>query len=641
MNKFIDFKDKKNLAVLLAVALVAIVLLFNAFNQNSGNNQNFGEADDWQFSPMNNNYDSGIIYLMPVLVVIGVILALILGVFVYLIIKKKFKLLVVLVIGVIVLLFIGGVLIVILTSLAGPGMSSNALNRYSSEYNSLLGYSVGGAKDIGNFRENIDKNYLPVPTDITFEGLFYDYFFDTGETEACNNLFCPSYTYAVSKDPFSQKDEYFLSVGLNSNIKESDFKRKKLNLVVVLDISGSMSSGFDSYYYDQFGNKVEVEEDSGKTKMQIANESVVALLDHLNEDDKFGMVLFDNSGYIGKPLSRVGNTDMEAIKGHILELSPQGGTNFEAGYRLGTSLFDSVLDSDQGEYENRIIFLTDAMPNIGMTSKEGLFGLTSSNAEKKVHTTFIGIGVDFGTELIEAITKIRGSNYYSVHSSKEFKTRMDDEFEFMVTPLVFNLLLDLDAKGYEIEKVYGSPEADEATGEIMKVNTLFPSAKKETETRGGIILLKLKKTSQNEGTLNLSVSYEDRQGNKSVNKKTAELKENQADYYDNTGIRKAILLSRYASLMKNWIKDEAQSISEKKPVYSVVGTDSGIPVPEELTQTQLGIWERQSVPLAVSDEYKQIFSEFKEYFEAEMNEIDDESLSKEVDILNKLRTYQG
>jgi len=63
------------------------------------------------------------------------------------------------------------------------------------------------------------------------------------------------------------------------------------------------------------------------------------------------------------------------------------------------------------------------------------------NADDKIYMTFIGVGVDFNTTLIDSITKVRGANYYSVHSSKEFANRMDDEFDFMVTPLVFNLEL--------------------------------------------------------------------------------------------------------------------------------------------------------------------------------------------------------
>ena len=115
-----------------------------------------------------------------------------------------------------------------------------------------LGFSNGGAKDVNNFRENIKNGYLPLSSSLTYEGLFYDYYFDPGQQEKCAKLFCPSYSAAVSKDPFSGTPEYYLNVGLNSNIKQSDFKRKKLNLVVVLDISDSMGEQFNRYYYDQF-----------------------------------------------------------------------------------------------------------------------------------------------------------------------------------------------------------------------------------------------------------------------------------------------------------------------------------------------------------------------------------------------------
>lgn len=152
-----------------------------------------------------------------------------------------------------------------------------------------IGFAVGGAQDINNFRENIANEFLPLHTDITYEGLFYDYYFDTGSvTQECEKLFCPSYSYAISKDPFSNNDEYYLSVGLNSGLKESDFQRKNLNLVVVLDISGSMNSPFNKYHYDSFGNQIlrdDYTDNDIKTKMQLANESVVGLLDHLNDDD--------------------------------------------------------------------------------------------------------------------------------------------------------------------------------------------------------------------------------------------------------------------------------------------------------------------------------------------------------------------
>jgi Ca-activated chloride channel family protein len=506
-----------------------------------------------------------------------------------------------------------------------------------------IGFSTGGAKDINNFRENIEQGYLPIPTDITYEGLFYDYYFDTGRAKECRKLFCPSYSYAVSRDPFSNEPEHYLSVGLNSGI--TDFQRKKLNLVVVLDYSGSMGSPFDRYYYDRFGNRVELmPEESGGTKMEIADQSVVALLSHLKEDDRFGLVIFSDDAFLFDPLTTVGDKDQELLKEHILNIREYGGTYMEAGMEKGTTLFGRYLEADKSEYENRIIFLTDAMPNIGETGESDLLAMLEENAAKGIYTTFIGIGVDFNTELVEKITKIKGANYYSVHSAGEFKERMDDEFDFMVTPLVFDLQLDLDAPGYEIEKVYGSPEADQATGEIMKVNTLFPSKTEEGQVKGGMVLIKLRKLSPEgispdgvspEGSMKLKVSYRDRNGIEDSDEAEVEMPETQPDYYQNNGIRKAILLSRYADLLKDWTIDERSAAQSGQKVVPLVTFDRGIVIPIEL-----GEWERQSLPLRVAEPYRKLFGVFGTYFEQESQAIGDNDLQQEQAVLEKLRNYR-
>ncbi|MBN2364122.1 VWA domain-containing protein [candidate division WOR-3 bacterium] len=498
-----------------------------------------------------------------------------------------------------------------------------------------IGFSVGGAKDINNFRENIENGYLPLPTDITVEGIYYDYFFETGQTEPCEELFCPSYSKAVSMDPFTGEPVYYLSVGLNSGMKESDFSRKKLNLVVVIDISGSMSSPFDRYYYDRFGSQQESQDtaDFDKSKMEIANRAVVELLDHLGPDDRLGIVLFDDRGYLAKPLRRVDETDMESIKGHVLEIEPMGGTNMEAGMFIASTLYDSLESLDRDEYENRVIFLTDAMPNTGSTDENSLFGMFEKNSERGVFTTFIGVGVDLNTELVEILTKIKGANYFSVHSPTAFKEQMDDNFDYMVTPLVFDLELVLESDGYEIEKVYGSPEANLSTGEIMKVNTLFPSKRVEGETRGGLVLLRLKKTS-GDARISLGVSYEDRNGVKDENSQTIEFGGSETEYYDNSGIRKGILLARFVELVKSWLTDQ-RAEGEYLAGHPMVSRNTGIIVYDEKI-LELGRWERQSMGLEVSSHYTELFEDFHDYFMKEAEAIGDTALSRELDVLKKL-----
>jgi len=111
-----------------------------------------------------------------------------------------------------------------------------------------VGMATGGAKDATNFRDNIHEGYVPHPDSLAYEGLFYDYYFDTGDTAGGDSLFYPSYSTAVTESPLTGDVERYLTVGLNSNLTEDDLERKPLNLVAVVDVSGSMSSQFDRLY---------------------------------------------------------------------------------------------------------------------------------------------------------------------------------------------------------------------------------------------------------------------------------------------------------------------------------------------------------------------------------------------------------
>jgi|GEM_PF-1557856 Ca-activated chloride channel homolog len=508
-----------------------------------------------------------------------------------------------------------------------------------------IGLSVGGAKDIGNFRENIKEGFLPRPTDLTYEGLFYDYSFDPGESGDCVQIFCPSYTKAVAPDPFSMNEEYYLAVGLESGLKASEFHRKNLNLVVVLDISGSMGSPFDQYHYDAQGQpRLLKEEDrdrleeQSRTKLEIANQAIVDLMGHLKPQDSFALVLFDDDAYLAKPLRPVGATNMEAIKKHVLSLAPRGGTNLSKGMEMGASLLQD-LESGTRDYENRIIFLTDAMPNSGQTRSSDLLEMVRTNAARYIHSTLVGVGVDFQTELVEEITRVRGANYYSVHSSRQFRRRLAEEFDFMVTPLVFDLSLSFASSGFAIEKVYGAPGVDGSNGELLKIHTLFPSKQEDGENKGGLILLKLKPLS-GERKIELRVSYEDTQGK--LGGKAVQIRfPNKSISYENSGIRKGVLLAKYADLMRHWILDERSRQKNKLSYSPGLRREIGIHCPRPLQDYGLGEWEQNSMELKVSKFYRGLFQDFSRFFEQEMQILQDWELKQELKILRRLGLHSG
>ncbi len=171
----------------------------------------------------------------------------------------------------------------------------------------------------------------------------------------------------------------------------------------------------------------------------------------------------------------------------------------------------------------------------------------------------------------------------------------------------------------------------------MHVNTLFPSRRNDNdEVKGGIILLKLsKKNNSDNGKITLEVTYRDVSNEKHESNQTVVFEERENEYYDNTGIRKGIVLTRYANLLKDWILYERSSgkkeflITENTGIFDVGYTEG------KITRI-LGEHERTSVKLTVSDKYKELFKQMKDYIEVEKEVLRDDDLKQEIDILDKL-----
>ena len=74
---------------------------------------------------------------------------------------------------------------------------------------------------------------------------------------------------------------------------------------------------------------------------------------------------------------------------------------------------------------------------------------------------------------------------------------MEEEFDYLVTPSVFNISVSMESNQYYAERVYGSPGYEIPTaGKLMYIDSTFPSPQdKEEMSKGGIVIAKLKKKS--------------------------------------------------------------------------------------------------------------------------------------------------
>ncbi|KAB1190755.1 MULTISPECIES: VWA domain-containing protein [Haloferax] len=490
-----------------------------------------------------------------------------------------------------------------------------------------LGLAVGGSRDATNFRENIHEGYVPQPDALAYEGLFYDYQFPTRESEHTEEaLFTPTFERASGQNPVTGEREMYLSVGLDSSLSSSEFERPPLDVVAVLDTSGSMSSPFDEYYYDSAGARREVEDDekSPDTKMEAAAASLCALTEQLAPDDQLGVVLFDSRAHVAKPLRDVQSTDMDAIRGHIRDVRSGGGTNMGEGFDAARQML-AEMEPDR---EQRIVFMTDAMPNTGTTQSDQLVDMVADAATEGTHTTFVGMGLDENAELASDLSAVRGANHYFVHSAAEFERRLGEEFDYMVSPLVFDLSLSVDTEGYEVDGVYGVPNADIEDGRVLDVTTLFPSPTTDGESRGGVILVRFHRTDTEDTSVELDLSWDEGDGVTRGTRVAVDVPSGK--HFDGSGIRKAVVLSRYGRVLREWAS-WAQS-TETADRTGVVDDWAGV-------RTSRNEHERGSVPIRISDSYAAVFRDLRAYVVSESTEIDDETLAREVEVLDSLLTH--
>uniref|UniRef100_A0A1D2A177 VWFA domain-containing protein n=2 Tax=Auxenochlorella protothecoides TaxID=3075 RepID=A0A1D2A177_AUXPR len=576
-----------------------------------------------------------------------------------------------------------------------------------------IGYTTGGAQDVANFRANLNASYLPLPSDVTFNGIIKDYYFDTtGETsQLCTELFCPIYSIGTSPQPAlvqaadgpdsrTNASDLYMAVGLDSGIQADQFSRKKLNLVLLLDVSGSMDSPFNNYYYDQFGVQQNLtDEEQRKTKIQVAQEVLTGILDLLGPEDRVSIVLFSTDACQPLPLGKVGCLDVKALKADIeRDVKATDSTNTGAGMKLAIKTLEeceACLSADPNEWENRIVLMTDAQTNEGAVEDSELKSILEDAAAKGIYFTIVGIGLDFQTTLVELITQVSGANYFSVHSPGEFQKLLVSQFNYSVTPLVFDLTLEIQSPlglasedGWRILQAYGSPNNDSTLtpdGKILSVKTLFPSPKEDAAIKGGVVLVRMLRPAAANTPLQLVASYRDRTA--FVRKRPASNTTRTVPAgdlgatgpgasYQSSGVRKAILLARYTDLLRGWLVDQWQVASNATGPLPIPPTlcpgfptlfcpgpqleplsflaslsgqvrDCGlerwvapraciIPVPDVVIAPRLGEWERQSSPLKISADARRAFQEFLPYFQAEAAALADASLDQEVAVLEQL-----
>jgi Ca-activated chloride channel family protein len=294
-----------------------------------------------------------------------------------------------------------------------------------------MGATPGGAQDNGLAQTQVNKGLVPQSSAFTVEGLLNQYDLPL-ESASCTQDLCIDAAYGVAPVLVENRSAVFVQIGFSSGIDAATFKRLPLNLSVVVDRSGSMAG----------------------SKLDSVKQALGRLIDQLGEGDRLSIVLFDDRVDILVEAAPV--SDRAKLKLAVASIAARGTTNMAAGLRQGSAFVQA--NGGQPGISDRVMVFTDALTNTGDTDQATFIQIAASNAAQNIGITLFGVGTDLNQELVLAITGMRGGNYFFLQDATKIATVFDVDFDYLVTPLAYDLNFQLlPATGFIITAVYGFP----------------------------------------------------------------------------------------------------------------------------------------------------------------------------------------
>lgn len=229
---------------------------------------------------------------------------------------------------------------------------------------------------------------------------------------------CPfETTVEIQKHPW-REGLYMAMVALKGREIPED-KRPKLNLVFLLDVSGSMSDW---------------------NKLPLVKDGMMKLLDQLKPEDHVSIVTYANGTDI--KLEPTPGTEKGKIEKAILELHAYGGTNGGEGIQRAYELARKNFDK---EAENRVVLCTDGDFNVGMTDISELQNLIESEAKSGVFLTVLGFGMgNFHDDRMKSLASHGNGVYGYIDSRAEAKKMLCDGLSGSMITIAKDVKLQID-----------------------------------------------------------------------------------------------------------------------------------------------------------------------------------------------------
>jgi len=321
----------------------------------------------------------------------------------------------------------------------------------------------------------IDR-YLPLPPEHIRPHELLNYFsFDTIPVAETDDF---SVVAHIGQNP-DKGGIYDLALAVKGRPMDRNTRRNGA-LTLVIDRSGSMA-------------------DEGR--MNYLKQGLRRMVSELKPGDLVNMVVFDHN--VCSPLHNyvVGRDRPQVLEKAIEGLRPRGSTDLYSGLSQGYQLADR---SYQPTYSNRVMLVTDALANTGVTDSRAIAMVGKYYDDRRIRLSGVGVGSDFNDELLDRLTERGKGAYVFLGSEQEVDAVFGGRFVSLLETTALDVHFQLHLPPSLRMNVFYGEEASAVKEEVQAIHYFANTSQlffSEVMARGGKL--------RPEDWIMMTIEYED------------------------------------------------------------------------------------------------------------------------------------
>ncbi|MGI8922855.1 MAG: VWA domain-containing protein [Fimbriimonadales bacterium] len=229
--------------------------------------------------------------------------------------------------------------------------------------------------------------------------------------------------------------ERLLLVRITGSESREEAEEAPLSVSLVIDRSGSMAG----------------------EKLSVAREAAARFVETLGEQDRVAAVVYDDGV---DTISGLKQPSAELAR-RLRSLETGGSTNLYGGWKEGV---------DRVGEDGYVVLLSDGLANVGRYTDAHSVAAKAKAARRRsrVHTTTVGIGMDYDERLMSKMAKEGGGGHYFAHTADAILEALAQE-RFAIGAVS---LLEVSVTASGISKELGTVFAGETRSTVLEISDL-------------------------------------------------------------------------------------------------------------------------------------------------------------------------